>query len=61
MQDVNLYKSITNIDPGSKGQGHRRPHKGIKKDQITHNKFPTSPNLRIFGMMVVHDKGYKKP
>jgi hypothetical protein len=22
VQDVNLYKSITNIDPGSKGQGH---------------------------------------
>jgi hypothetical protein len=24
MQDVNLYKSITNIDPGTKGQGHKR-------------------------------------
>jgi hypothetical protein len=35
MQDVSLYKLITIIDPGSKGQGHRRPRKGKKKDQIT--------------------------
>jgi hypothetical protein len=43
MQDVSLYKSITIIYPGSKGQGHG----GLESDQKSennHNKFPNSPN-----------------
>jgi hypothetical protein len=34
MQDVNLYKSITNIDPGTKGQGHG----GLESDQKSEKK-----------------------
>jgi hypothetical protein len=43
MQDVILYKSITNIDPGSKGQGHGSLERE-KKWKKNHNKFPNSPN-----------------
>jgi hypothetical protein len=46
MQDINLYKLITNIDPGSKGQDHRRPRKG-KKNQITRATRNRSQSLPV--------------
>jgi hypothetical protein len=52
MQDVNLYKSITNIDPGTKGQGHRGAGggwvggRGLERDQKSGKKIIVVETVR---------------